>query len=767
MVTKPLKWRKARGNYFDDEILRAKDGEREEVMNKILECRELYHREPGGFDATEEDGPWEGAANLHVPMITDKVETATPKVMSAMWRANPFVNVSRPGGSEFDQVQVKNIENFLSWSFRNDIPDFYLTFENFLRNMFIDGTSFAKIRWERKVRRAIETHHLDSMTSVEGQEGKVQRPLGDLLTEIFGLGDIEQTLYDYTKIDESTIAVKFTEGGRNYEGKVELFETGRVDQVGVRVFRDIIERESPMIELVELEDLVFPFRSKSIESAKWIAHKTWYSYKEIESLVKSKEWHLTRDQLKTLKANSKLGDSVSDIQRQKDLAAGIDGNSGQRITNSDGEIDPNLIMVWEIYTEDYVDDDENPINVVYFMPEIIRTIAGMEYHDEIFPHGKRPFVSATYIPIAGRIYGTGMAELLYGLNLSVDHTINTVHHAMEITTNPIGFFSPMSMAQNGNGMLRLKPGTMVPVMNPRDVYFPSFGQQPLENYHATYNQMTGIADQLTFSQSIGGSSNYRNAPRTARGTETLMNAAEEKLSTIVEQLQATAWKSMIMQVSSLYGKYLTIDKWYHVTGEPNARNISPKELRDNLVFEFSGSLTSVNRDIQRGLIERLYSMLSIDPAYQQDPDAMNNLRRMLANSLMENGDVESILPSAPGQGGFEHPPYDQEQELQAMAIGRPIQVLPVDDHMSHIQSIEKYKKSDVYQTLPGEAKGLIEAHKKTHESMLQQQMQQQQKLEQTQGTGAANQAGQNISEPGNPAQGVPAQGGQYSALGGV
>ncbi len=761
-VTKSIKWRKARGGYFDDEILKAKRSERGDLLEALTDYREMYYREPGGFDATEDEGPYEGAANLHIPLITEKVEMATPKVMSALWRAQPFVNVSRPGGSEFSREQTKNIENFLSWAVRNDIKGFYLTLEGFLRNMFIEGTSFLKIRWERKVRRALETHKLDLYTEEEGM--KIQRPIEDILKEIFGLGDIQQTLYDFEKTSDSTFDVKFTEQGRNFTGRVEIYATDRVDKIGVRVFRDIIERESPVVELVEVEDIVFPFRARSIEDAKWVAHKTWYSYREIQQLVKNGDWHLTRDQLKDLKANSRVVDTDNDFDDQKDNVLGVVGETGRRRTNDDGQIDPNKIMVWEIYTEDYVDDDEYPINVVYFMPEITRTIAGMEYMDEIFPHGKRPFVSATYIPVAGRIYGIGMAELLYGINLSIDHTINSVHHAMEITTNPVGFISPMNMAQNGNSTMKLKPGEMVPVMNPRDVYFPQWGQQPLEHYHATFNQMKGIADGLTFSPSVGGSNNYRNAPRTARGTMALMDAAEEKLATIVEQLQATAWKDLLTQLSALYGKYLPMEKWFKVTGETADRNISPKELRENLLFEFSGSLTSVNRDIQRTLGQQLYQMLSMDPAYQQDPQAMNNLRRMIAELFMPNGDVEAILPTPPGHGGFPHPPWQQDQENRKMATGQFVHVLPVDDHMGHLKDLERFKQTPVYQMLPERIKGHFEHHGQTHEQALQEQMAQQQQVANTKGTGAANQVA--LGEPGAPAQGVAEQGGEMSQLGG-
>lgn len=774
-VLKSLKWRKDRGEWFDDVIRRAEKSERGDLLDKLSEYREMYFREPGGFDSSEQDGPWENSANLHIPMITEKVETATPKIMSAMWRATPFVNVKRPGGSDFDATKAKDIENFLSWAFRNDIPNFYLTFENFIRNMLIDGTAFAKIRWEKKMRRAIETHMVAAfMTPREVEKGAeplapVDRPVIDILTEVFGLGDVRQTLHKWENVkgEASTYIVQFTEGARQYSARVEIHETDMFDKLRVRVFRNIVERESPMIDLVEIEDLVFPFRSKNLQDADWLAHKTWYTYREIELLVKSGAWSLTKKQLGILKGNRKYAEVDNDHESMKDQVIGTDGQTGQHLPSKDGKIDPNNILVWEIYVEDYVDNEVDPINVVHFLPEIIRCIASTEYHDEVFSHGKRPFVSSTYIPIAGRIYGTGMAELLYGVNLSVDHTINMIHNNMVITTTPMGFYSPLTLSSNANA-LKIRPGQMIPVQNPRDVYFPEYGQQPLSMYHATFDQMKGIADSLTFSPTVGGSTNFRNAPRTARGTIAMMDAAEERLSSIVEQMQATPWLQMIQQVTSLYGANMTIEKWYHVTGEAQARHITPKELRENFVFEFSGSLTSVNRDIQRTMVQQMYMTLRDEEAYKNDPVAANALRRVFVQAFGENVDIDSILPSVNGQIGQAHPMWDQDDENRSMSQGNVVEVLAEDDHQTHLGKLAKFMKTEIFDNLPDPAKVLFIVHTKGHETALQQAMAQNQRARDTGGTGAGTPAGpQAVAEPGAPTEGQPAIGGELSSLGAV
>jgi hypothetical protein len=768
-VLKSLKWRKERGAWFDDVIRRAEETDRDVLLDKVFEYREMYFREPGGFDSTEADGPWENSANLHIPMITEKVETATPKVMSAMWRASPFVNVRRPGGSDFNAEKARNIENFLSWAFRNDIPNFYITFENFIRNMLIDGTSFAKIRWERKMRRAVETHFVAAFDGDAPEGVQVDRSVVSILKEVFGLGDVRQTMHKWEPVagEDSTYIVQFTEGAREFSARVEIYTTDMFDKLRVRVFRNIVERESPMIDLVELEDLVFPFRSPNLQDADWVAHRTWYTYREIEGLVKAGNWSLTKKQLGTLKGNRRHADDTNDHETMKDDIIGLDGQTGQHLPTPDMDIDPNKILVWEIYVEDYVDSESEPINVVHFMPEHVRCIASTEYHDEVFAHGKRPFVSATYIPVAGRVYGIGMAELLYGVNMSVDHTINMVHNNMVISTTPAGFYSPMTLGHNNNA-LKIKPGEMIPVMNPRDVYFPSFGQQPLAMYHATFDQMKGIADSLTFSPTAGGSTNFRNAPRTARGTLAMMDAAEERLSAIVEQMQATPWKEMIEQTASLYGSHMTIEKWYHNTGETEAKHITPKELRENFIFEFSGSLTSVNRDVQRTLVQQLYMTLRDEQAYANDPQAANELRRVFANAFGENVDVDKILPDPTGDASASHPPWTQEEENRSIAQGEFVAVLASDDDMAHLKELERFKNTAVYETLPDPVKALFFSHEQAHAAALKQKMAQQQRTADTQGTGASvGSATGPIAPEGAASEGQPSFGGELSGLGGV
>ena len=746
MVKMPLKWRKERGGYYEDRIIQTRSYH-EAVIKRRDKFREIYNREPGGFDA---ETPWQGASNIHLPLVLEKVETAAPKIVSAMWRAEPFVNVRRPGGKDGTQ-DAKNIEQFLTWAFRNDIPEFYRNFENYQRNRLVDPVALAKIRWLRKWRRTIETHTLDS--TIEEKGVILDRTEEELFHEIFNFGDAHNTYLRHTQ-KGGTFTIEFNEAGIPHTATATIHKAERLGEIVVKVIRDVIENDSPIIENVDMEDLVFPERSRNLQDAEWVAHKTWYSIEELRRKKKAGVWQITEKDIQYAQGIAKRHDDDNQGESNKDNVVGISGMHGKQVTTKDGKIDPNKVLVWELYCKDYVDGSDEPVDVILHILDRARVIIGVEYHDEIFPHGRRPFIHDNYIPVDGRIYGISMAEVLYGINLSINKTINEVHNGMAIKTNPWFLYSVFGMAENASLLNGIQPGEGVPVGDVNAVRFPDFAQNPAEAFHSSFETMRGYADSLTFSPAIGGSSNYRNAPRTARGTLALMDAAEEKLGSLVEQSQAMSWKEMVRQVTSLYGRYVGIDKWYPVTGESNPRRVSPKELRENLNYSFSGSLTSVNRDVQRSLVERKYVQLRTDELYRTDPKAHQALIREYAEAFTEVGDANKIVPKLPGEGGMPHPPWQQSMELLSISAGHDIEVLPIDDHVQHLREIESYKKSDMYKNLDSRATTLIEVHERAHKKLAQQAAQQ---------GGSDGQQGGQAGGDSVAAEGVPSLGGELSA----
>jgi len=758
------KWRTERGAYYHSAIRQAWS-DISGLLQKRDKIRDLYYKEPGGFDS---DTPWKGASDIHLPVITDKIETAVPKLVSSTWRADPFVNVATADGNGEDSA-AKNVESFLSWAFRNDIPDFYITNWNHEHNKLLDGTSFLKIKWQRGYRKTIEVHTIPAILKpgdidILGNEITTprDRTIDEMMQEVFGFGDPNNTYYDYKKIGKDRYHVNFTEDGEKLECTVEISEGRRIDDVDLKVKRMVLNSDNPEISNVDFEDLLFPVRSETLQKAKWIAHRTWYPVHEVRRMRNEGKWVMTDAEFNAIIGIKVENNPDSTSAQQKDKVTEVSTNTGTGRVTKDGKTDPNMVMIWELYTSEFVDDDmDYPTDVVMYIPDSLNIVVGIEYHDELFPHGRRPFVSDNYIPIDGRVYGIGMAELLYGINLSVDKTINQVNNAVEVKSNPWAMYSAYGMAANSRVLSGLKPGEWVPVGDVNAVKFPDFAQEPLQMFHASFQTLLGYADSLTFSPTVAGNTNFRNAPRTARGTLAMMDASEEKLSSLVEKAQATSWKEMVKQVASLYAAYIGIDKWYRVTGEAETRRISPRELRQNWQFEYTGSLTSVNREVQQALAERRYMALRVDPMYQQDPKAHQALIGDYLQHMTTGKDYKGMLPKLAGEGGYPHAPMSQEQELRILTTGEMVEVLPIDEHENHIQVLEKFIMSDAFESIPAYAVSVIRHHLNQHTSMLSNMQEMGQ-----QGAGLQGAQGMPMEapQPGVPVEGMSAPGGEMSAM---
>jgi hypothetical protein len=577
---------------------------------------------------------------------------------------------------------------------------------------------------------------------------------------VFGFGDPNNTFYNAKKTGKDRYFVEFTEDGEKFECTVEVAKSRRIDDVDVKVKRLVLSSDNPEISTVDFEDVLFPARSETLQKAKWVAHRTWYPVHEVKRKRASGEWVFTDSEFEAVINTKSISDPNNLTAAQKDKVLDITPNTGTGAVTKDKQIDPNMIMVWELYTKDFVEDDEDyPTDVIMYIPDTISVIVGIEYHDELLPHGRRPIISDTYIPIDGRVYGIGMAELLFGINLSVDRTINQVNNAMAVKSNPWAVYSAYGLAGNSRVLGGVKPGEWLPVGDVNAIKFPDFAQQPLDLFHASFETLRGYADSLTFSPSIGGSNNYRNAPRTAHATTALMAAAEEKLSSLVEKSQATSWREMVKQVAALYAAYIGIDKWYRVTGETEARRISPRELRQDWQFEYTGSLTSVNREVQQALAERRYMALRVDPLYQQDPHAHQSLVENYLKHMTTGEDHKSMIPQLQGEGGYPHAPMAQETETRIMTTGKFVEVLPVDDHEVHMQSLEKFIMSDAFESIPSYAVSVMHHHMKQHEQAMKgmQEMQQQ-------GITGSQGMPEEAPMPGVPVEGMAAVGGEQSMM---
>jgi len=655
---------------------------------------------------------YEGQSDIHLPVLTEKVEMMVPKEMNAFWNADPHIHVERVGG-EYNVDEVDNVQRYINWAVETDVPNFYATTEMWMRNRYVDGVSIVMPWYNQVFKRTVQIHAIKTIlyageTDVMGAivPEPREKTIGEIIFEIFpsaltvkddGGVEIEDEVLTTVqeKLTGRAFLVDFVEDRRKYEDvRVEFHPSDYVDEIQVYVYREVLDKDNVEVEAIEYEDFVVPYRTDDIQTAPRITRLYYLNYAEIQQKIKYEDWEISEEEAATLKKGGGSAEKTEEIpdnkglKSQKDKAIGETGENAEPVP----EIRPyhnGKYLILEVYTRDDLMDDGIFSEVIYHIPYGLKKIVKSEYLEERFPHGRRPFAVLKYIPISNRFYAVSLGDLLAPINVESNCIVNLVNDVQEIINNPFGFYNPTAFTTDSQPINGLEPGQMYPIGDINGVMFPKFSQEPLANLSAL-DSMLMFADRLTVSPQAAGSSQVRNAPRTARGTLALLSEAGIKVDAVIRAAQKEGWQELIHQIYALYSAFAPDEKEYYVTGEINPRKITNKELRGRYRFAFKGNSVNTNREVMRTIAQVRTSTLLSDPLYMQDMQARKNVIANFLQYWSEGANVDELLPRLPGEGGT-HPPYDQMSEIRMLLDGHMVEPLPLDNHMEHMQVITKFK----------------------------------------------------------------------------
>jgi hypothetical protein len=743
--------------------------DRTAVMSKRAIARSLYY----GDILYRQRYP--GASNIHLPVLTEKVEAMVPKLVNAFFGATPHVLVGRVG-KEVHVDGTDNNQDFINWATDSDIPDFYDTIESWIRNMLLDGCSTLKIYYDYTKRNTVEVLGQKAYWQ-PGEKTHVGQPVEqrtpkssyDILVDRFGLSNdgIDDGMFEVEVIGgEYDLAapvdvegarhigfsVSFVEGRERYEHiLVEFREARYVDEVDVLVHRPIVVQNNPRVEVVEYEDIILPYRTDNIQEAERVTHQYWLTAAEIKQKIEQDGWDITEEEYERLVTESKGNEDRhkqapdnKTLRWQRDRAVQEYSYNYGSTTDPEAPYADGKVLIFEVYCREDLNKDGTFEEVIYHIPYSLKKIVRSYYLEELYPHGRRPFADAHYIRVSDRWYSISLGELLAPINLEVDAIINMVNESQEIINNPFFFYVPAANTVNPEVLEGIAPGQGIPVADVNGVMFPRFQQEPLANL-AAMDSLLLFADRLTIAPQASGSNQTRNAPRTARATLALLSESGIKSDVIITAMQKRGWPELIRQIHALYAAFGPDEKWFRVTGDTEAQRITPAELRGNFEYTFSGNSVNTNREVTRNIAQIRYSTLITNPLVNQDMNALLELTKDFVRHFPEGCNTEALVPKLPGMGGA-HPPMDQATEYQIMKLGKNVEALPLDNHIEHIQVLQQIINSPDFENQPEWVAGYVASHLQAHMQQAQAQMQQGGPV--PAGGGMANNAPQGMTQSG-------------------
>lgn len=711
---------------------------------KVRQYRSLYF----GTATADMPLPWPGASNIHLPVLMEKVETFVPMVMSAFWGIEPVVNVRR-SPDEYNPEQTDEVEQFMNFIVTKDIVNFYETFETWLRSTGIDSMSHLSPNWERKMRYVSVMHTLKRVYEADEQMASGQKAVEarektslELLIEIFGPIGATNGLLDAQPLrgtDEDAAvgtiwSVAFIEDRVPYRAEVSFIPGIHIDEVRAQVRRKIIEREGAAVDVLEYEDLVLPYRAQNVQDADRVTQRYWLTVDEVEEKVVSGEWTMSSVDLEMLKGHAtRLFDSTHNdpgLQSQKDWVVGesntYSNEADAKIMEGFAPYNKNKVQVFRVFLRDAVEEGGPRGEVIYHIPYPLRKIVLAQHLDEEYPHGKRPFITAKYLPIAGRWAALGLGDQMAAINLEVNTIINYVNNNQELINNPFYFYEPTALTADTKALTSIRPGMGIPVMSVQGIMFPTFSQQPLANMEIMTSLLM-FGDRLTISPMNSGSTQMKNAPRTARGTLAMLGEGHVKTDMLITRFQSGPWTELMEQLFGLYQEFMPDERWYYITrgkGEGRPNRVSKRMMRGRYEFVFKGNTVNTNKEVLRSMAQVRYNTLMTNPDYSTDPHVRRAAIKDFLKFWGEGTDTDRLVPALPGEGAYTHPPMSQQDECKILAMAVPVQVLPSDPHGEHLQVMDMEEKSTGFATMPQHAVGLWANHKLQHMEMLRSQMQQ-------------------------------------------
>jgi len=705
--------------------------DRRPIIAKLEKIREYYYGD------IKRKLRYPGQVNLHLPVIAEKVEGLVLKMMNALYGSDPVVNLARPT-KDVDPDKTLRSESYLNWAVTVDIVDSYQRIQRWVRGKFLDGPSIIMPFYRHETRKGIQTSiqkkfwqagEYDAVNNVVPVD-RPKLPIEILLAQFgpslqvldFKQNGADLSLdQDIANFDGLIATISFVENRTNYDSiKVFFYDTKYVDEIELCVHRPIIVHDGVVLENIEFEDLIVPYRTKDLQTAERITRRYWLTIDEIEKRRQSEDWIISDEAMAGLRAQatSERQEShyeVDSLKAQRDAQVG-ERSSGMARTYSFEPFIDNKVLIFEVYVRDDADKDGQVEEVIYQLPAYTETIARTDYLESFFPHQHRPFPALHGIKIDDRFYTLPIAQWLLPINEEVDVTLNQTHEAQEIVNNPFFFYEPIAFGDNVSLQNGVYPGLGIPVANAKGVFFPSFPQQPLANLQAI-DSLLLFADRLTMSPQAVGSSQVRNAPRTARGTLALLSEGSAKVDSFIMEAQQGGWRELMYQIHSLYQHFGPDEKWFWVTGQEKPQRITRSDMEGKFEYIFRGNSTNTNREVRRTVAIQRFQLLSPDPAYLANPVARRELILDLLRHNSEGANIDRLDPGLPQDTGG-HAPMSQEVELELMIVGQDIEVLPIDDDTQHIGVLRRFMNSRPFEMLEPWQVALIATHLNKHSRQL-------------------------------------------------
>jgi len=632
-----------------------------------LERQREYLQDWDEFLESTAEGPFAGSSSLHIPIPLIVAKTLHARFLQALLGIDPpFVVKPRTEASVERAELVQDLLSYTLKDWANRYKGVEDVVDQFLWSWVTTGSGVMKARWDVEYERFVDVR-------------PVQKPAAPRF-----------------EIDE--------------QGNEVSIPQFRVVEEEVAVSEKCFE--GPCLEFVHNEDLLIIGGQGDPQVADSVHHRTRPTASELLTLVDRKVFREEEtEEAIASGADNEAGGQGTEIKQQRALNAG----KGQLDTSSDLD----RYEVIESYLKVDVDGSGINSNVVVWTHLKTGKILRATYLKRVNKAGTRPFFKIDFHKRPGQDYGVGIIEMIAPLTKELDTMHNLRIDYGMVSTMPFGFFRPTSSIDPKT--IELRPGMLIPVDNPQDVYFPNLGNRTSFGFQEEASLMSYIERITTVNDfTLGAMSGTQGATRTATGVRGLMGESNSNLDVYLRRMNR-GWKSALQYLFSMLQQRLPSGLEFRVTGEAGNdyfRTIkTPLEIAGQFDFELSAnsanSNKTLNQEVAATIMQATASPLDVQLGI------VTPLERYEAIKLyFKSLGVKDFGKFARKPVGIERV-LSPEEIANRVLRGVPVPVTPEQDHQGFLAYFEEiFKTDELLGQFTEEQAMALATQAKQHEQML-------------------------------------------------
>ena len=511
-------------------------------------------------------------------------------------------------------------------------------------------------------------------------------------------------------IVEGTIAVKRQwETYYTYVTRVVANSVTDKGEIKYKVKYDRIKRERERWIIRDIDHVYINFNAENEQRCDYIIDEVYYTLPMLREFQKEGLILEDVDMDEVAAAVEKTFDPDGTIKARHD-ASGLESYYSR--------IESYPIKTYEGYVKYDVNDDQVREECVFLtLPEQKLYLAGKPLHC-VSRRGKRPWLIRPFLKRPGVIYGKGIPELVRHLHKEM----NIIHNQRIDAGNMV--IAPFFFYRAASGMdpeeITVKPATGIPLDDPqRDVFFPNYNASRLSVSFQEESILMDLVEKLTFLTPAMLGRETANRP-TARGTLAVIAQGEQKFGLLAARMGKII-SDLISDTRNDYEENLPEGIEQRILGgdgKPIWGKLSPENIAGDYDAIQDLDLTAGGSSFEKQADQIIFQTMANDPYVNQNAAFAWELR---ANYLLAMGkkNIEKLIGPKPD---MELNEGDIEDENLLMAQERPVEVLPTDNHLLHMNTHAKFKR-EMGNTLTPRALFIITEHLLAHRMAYAQQMQ--------------------------------------------